>query len=104
MAIESEIERLVVRLTGDNKDYKKMLHNSTVETQRFVDKGGKLHDKLTGKFVAGQKRIRSSLEITGTALKKFWLWYDFSRTYYVHESYCPHNSFWDCERLQLWEV
>ena len=71
MAIESEIERLVVRLTGDNKDYKKMLHNSTVETQRFVDKGGKLHDKLTGKFVAGQKRIRSSLEITGTALKKF---------------------------------
>ena len=70
MATETELERLVVRLTGDSKMYKKMLDTAVVETQRYADKTGKLHDKATGRFVKGQKRMQSSLVTTGKFMKQ----------------------------------
>ncbi len=66
MATETELERLVVRLTGDKKLYKKMLDSAVVDTQRFTNQTGRLHDKATGRFVAAQKskqqRFKSQLE------------------------------------------
>ena len=70
MAAETEIERLIVRLLGDNRQYKKMLKESQQTTEVTMNAMGRAIDKQTGRFVKGQKSMQAALKRTGTLLKK----------------------------------
>lgn len=73
MAAATEMERLLVRLTGDGSSYQRMLKKSTQDTEKFRrDVNGKLRD-VRGKFVAEQSRIRASLALTGKMFTGFGL-------------------------------
>lgn len=70
MAAETEIQRLVVRLTGDSKQYQKSLKEATVSTEKFtrgID--GKLRD-AQGKFVNDQRAMQARLAATNSLFKK----------------------------------
>lgn len=70
MAIGTEVERLIVRLMGDGKNYEDMLRRAENRTRTYTDKAGRMHDKLTGKFVSGQAVMAASLRRTGLAMKR----------------------------------
>lgn len=70
MAGETQLEKLIVRLVGDGKKYEQMLKEAENQTQTYTDKAGRLHDKLTGKFVSGQAVMAASLRRTGLAMKR----------------------------------
>ena len=69
MAAETEIERLIVRLMGDNRQYKKMLKGSQQTTEVTMNAMGRAIDKQTGRFVKGQKSMQAALKRTGKFLK-----------------------------------
>lgn len=69
MAAATEIERLVVRLTGDGAQYVGMLKKASAETQTFV-RGidGRLRD-AQGRFVTRQRQMQIELGETAAKLK-----------------------------------
>lgn len=70
MATATEIERLVVKLTGENSDYTKMLKKSSRDTKMYTDKMGRLHDKSSGRFIKNQTKMQHALLRTAGVLKK----------------------------------
>ena len=70
MATETEVERLVVRLGGDGRGYKKMLVSAQAQTSAYTKTiGGRLRN-AQGRFVAGQGSMTASLATTNGMLAK----------------------------------
>ena len=69
MAAETEIERLIVRLMGDNRQYKKMLNQSKQTTEVTMNAMGRAIEKQTGRFVKGQRSMQAALKRTSKVLK-----------------------------------
>lgn len=68
MATETEIERLVVRLLGDGKNYQQMLKDAQKQTEKYtrgID--GKLRD-AQGRFVTDQQRMATALAATNSRM------------------------------------
>ena len=67
-ATEREIERLIVRLVGDGKQYEQTLRAAGTQTKKYTqDLQGRLRD-AQGKFVNMQQRMALGITRTGRAL------------------------------------
>jgi len=67
MAAAEEIEKLVIRLTGRGDEYRKMLEQATKDTNTYLDRMGRLHDRATGKYV---KAHQTASLIIGRSMQK----------------------------------
>lgn len=68
MAVGAELERLIIRLVGDGREYENMLKRAEQQTKTYVGKTGRLHDKATGRFVKNINKMRLSLKTLGRAM------------------------------------
>ncbi len=68
MAVGVEIERLIIRLVGKGEEYENMLKRAEQQTKTYVDKAGRLHDKLTGRFVGNVLKMKLSLKTLGRGM------------------------------------
>jgi len=75
MPSETEIERMVVRLTGDNSKYVKSLKDSTDQTKKYAGQVEKAARDASGKFVSAHDKMiakhgkfRASLIQTGKSI------------------------------------
>lgn len=68
MAGVVELQRLLVRLTGDNTQYRQVLKQTERQTKMYVDKSGRVHDALTHKFVKNNQKMILQLNMLGRTM------------------------------------
>lgn len=68
MAAVQEMQRLLVRLTGDGTQYASMLKKAERQTKTYVDKSGRVHDALTRKFVSNTRKMQLQLNMLGQTM------------------------------------
>jgi TP901 family phage tail tape measure protein len=66
----TEVGRLVTRLTGDGRDYFKMLDRARNETKKYTQDTAGRWRNAAGQFISAQKRMEAELDKTTTKLLK----------------------------------